>query len=313
MNIWNGIEGFPDDRGSVVATIGNYDGVHVGHRAIVEGVVTEARQRALPSLLITFEPHPLAVVAPERQPRLLQTRRQKLDSLEQIGLDDVLILRFDESLAALDGSSFFESLLCEHVELAAIHVGETFRFGHRRAGNLELLRNIGVRRGFDVVGVPAVRLAEESVSSSAIRAAVEAGDVERAARLLGRPFTLAGEVVRGDGRGASLEFPTANLEVENEIVPAAAVYVSETLALAGRHPSMTNIGVRPTFGGGEVRVETHLLDFADDLYGERMELMLLARIRDEQEFPNPGELADQIARDRAAAEAYFQNLHLRTP
>jgi riboflavin kinase/FMN adenylyltransferase len=313
VNVWNGIEGYPEDRGAVVATIGNYDGVHRGHRVILDGIVAEARRGGLPSLLITFEPHPLAVVAPERRPALLQTRRQKLDCLEQAGLDDVLILTFDGALAELEGEAFFADLLCAHVELAAVQVGENFRFGHRRAGDLELLREIGSRQGFDVVGVPPVRQGDDTVSSSAIRAAVAAGDVERAARLLGRPFSLTGEVVRGDGRGADLDFPTANLEVENEVLPTGGVYVSETRVLAGRYPSMTNVGVRPTFGGREVRVETHLLDFSDDLYGERLELDLLARIRDEQRFDGPGELADQLARDRAAAEAYFHNLHLRAP
>jgi len=313
MNIWNGIDDYPEDRGRVVASIGNFDGVHVGHQRILDGVVAEASRRDLPALLITFEPHPVAVVAPERRPALLQTRRQKLDCLEQAGLSDVLILRFDAEVAALEGAAFFEQLLCPRVDLGAVHVGENFRFGRDRLGDLQLLRRIGERASFEVVGVPPVRLGDHTVSSSAIRLAVTNGDVERAAALLGRCFSLTGEVVRGDGRGTGLDFPTANHDVENEILPGNGVYVSETLALAGHYPSMTNVGVRPTFGGRSVRVESHLLEFDGDLYGERIEVRFLARIRDEQEFATPAELSDQIARDRAAAEAFFHNLPFRAP
>jgi riboflavin kinase/FMN adenylyltransferase len=313
MIIWNDTADYPDHRGKVVASIGNFDGVHVGHVAILASAVEEARRRELPALLITFEPHPLAVVAPARRPVLLQTRRQKLGALEQAGLSDVLVLHFDEQMAALDGEAFFGQLLAGGVDLAAVHVGENFRFGHRRTGDLGLLRVIGEHHGFDVVGVPPICIDGTTVSSSVIRRAVVAGDIERAGRLLGRCFALTGEVVRGEGRGSGLQFPTANLETENEIVPGNGVYVTETLALAGRYPSMTNVGVRPTFGGKTVVVESHLLDFVGDLYGERLEVRFLARIRDEQEFPSAFELADQIARDRAAAEAYFHNVQFRSP
>jgi riboflavin kinase/FMN adenylyltransferase len=305
MNIWNGIECYPHDAGHVVATIGNYDGVHLGHRAILDRVVQTARARGLRSLLVSFSPHPLAVIAPERRPRLLQTRGQKLESLQQLGLSDLLILEFTPELAALTAQEFFDRIL--DVAFTAVVVGDNFRFGHRRHGDLELLRRIGHARGFEVHGVPPLRADGAVISSSAIREALDAGDVERAARWLGRPYAVAGEVVHGDGRGRELGCPTANLELENEVVPARGVYVTETLALAGRFPSVTNVGVRPTFGGEALTVETHLLGFDDDLYHERVGLRFLARLRDERRFPGSAALADQIARDRAAAEAYFQN------
>jgi riboflavin kinase/FMN adenylyltransferase len=310
MRIWNGIQRYVDGPPEVVASIGNYDGVHLGHQETLRRVVDDARQRGLPSMLITFDPHPAAVVAPERRPLHLQTRRQKLDSLAATGLTDLLVLRFTAEMAALSGEEFFSRVLEPQIRFAAIHVGDNFRFGRDRGGDVEMLRRIGTRLGFDVEGVRAVRVDGETVSSSAIRNAVIEGDVGRARRMLGRPFSVIGEVVQGDGRGAEIHFPTANVAVENETVPAVGVYVTETLALATRFPSVTNVGTRPTFGGKELSVESHLLEFDGDLYTERIEVRFLDRIRDEMRFASGIELGDQIARDRAAAEAYFENMQL---
>jgi riboflavin kinase/FMN adenylyltransferase len=310
MRIWNGIERYDSGPQEVVASIGNYDGVHLGHREILRRVVEQGRRRGLPSLLISFEPHPAAVVAPERRPKHLQTRRQKLDSLEETGLSDLLILEFTAKLAALDAGQFFAQILAPHLRFASIHVGENFRFGKNREGDLRALRRIGERMGFETDGVPPVEVGGETVSSSAIRASVQTGYVERATSMLGRPFAVVGEVVPGEGRGEDLQFPTANVAVENEMIPAVGVYVTETLALASRYPSVTNVGVRPTFGGSEITVESHLLEFEGDLYTERVEVRFLARIRDEMRFDSAVELGDQIARDRAAAEAFFRNLQL---
>lgn len=308
MNVWNALDAFPTGREPLVATIGNFDGVHLGHQAILVSVTTAAKARSAPSLVVTFDPHPLAVVAPSRRPKLLQTRRQKLETLESCGLDGVLILPFDRELASLDGEGFFGSYLAERLRFASVHVGRNFRFGRARGGDLQMLESIGKSRGFRVVGVPHVEVGDETVSSSAIRLAVEAGDVERARAMLGRPYAIAGRVVRGEGRGRLMEFPTANLAVENELLPRRGVYVTETAAFATRVPSITNIGVRPTFGGTTLAVETHLIDVDEDLYDERLEVRFLARLRDERKFGGPGELADQIARDRAAAQSYFSGL-----
>jgi riboflavin kinase/FMN adenylyltransferase len=310
MNIWNGMESLPDEMSPVVASIGKCDGVHLGHQEIMRRVADEARRQQLPALLISFDPHPTAIVAPDRLPRLIQTRRQKLDCLELTGLTDFLILEFDEALAALDGNQFFTEVLLPKLRFAALFVGENFRFGRDRSGDLALLRELGESEGFEVYGVEPVLLEGEIVSSSAIRRAVEAGNVELAARMLGRPFGLSGEVVEGTGRGRELQFPTANLQVETELLPRSGVYVTETVALASRHPSITNVGIRPTFSGRELTVESHLLEFDDDLYTERVEVRFLARVRDEMKFENPVDLADQIARDRAAALSYFQNVRI---
>jgi riboflavin kinase/FMN adenylyltransferase len=311
MNIWNGIGAYPEEARPVVASIGNYDGVHLGHQAILRLVVDDARRRGLPAMLITFDPHPASVLAPERRPRLLQTRRQKLDRLQDTGLTDLLLLEFNEDLAALSGEQFFDGLLSPRLSVATIHVGENFRFGRGRAGDLDLLRRIGLRLGFDVNGVAPVLLDEMLISSSAIRTAIAEGNVELAREMLGRPFSILGEVVRGDGRGHSLQCPTANLEYDNELVPRPGVYVTESVVLASRCPSLTNVGYRPTVGGAALTVETHILDFEEEIYGERLEVRFLAHLRDEVRFDGLSELADQLARDRAAAESYVQHQRLR--
>jgi len=311
MRVWNDIERVPSGDGPLVASIGNYDGVHVGHQRILERTVAAARARHVPSLLISFEPHPLAVVAPERRPQLLQTREQKLDALEQTGLEHVLMLKFTPEIATLSGEEFFADVLDQHLTFAAMHVGHNFRFGRHRSAGIEALERIGAARGFEVSGTPQVQVDGGVVSSTRIRAAVKEGDVSAASRMLGRPFALTGEVVRGAGRGAKLLLPTANLEVENEICPAPGVYVTESAVLAARQAAMTNVGFRPTFNGTLLTVETHIIEFEGDLYGERMEVRFLDRIRDEMRFENPSDLADQLARDRAAAESYFQNLQIQ--
>jgi len=310
MNVWNALESFPTGREPIVATIGNFDGVHLGHQAILASVARESRARRAPSLLVTFDPHPLAVVAPGRRPKLLMTRRQKLEVLESAGLDGVLVLPFDRELAAMTGEEFFSDHLAARIRFASVHVGRNFRFGQARSGDLRLLEAIGAAGGFAVEGIPPVEIDGETVSSSAIRIAVEDGEVERAAAMLGRAFALTGEVVRGEGRGRSLDYPTANLAVDNEMIPRRGVYVTETIVLASRFPSVTNVGVRPTFGGTRLCVETHLIDVEDDLYGERIEVRFLARLRDEIRFDGPAALSDQISRDLAAAHGFFSRLAL---
>ena len=310
MNVWNSYEAFPTGREPMFATIGNFDGVHLGHQAILKSVIASAKARSAPSLLITFDPHPLAVVAPSRRPKLLQTRRQKLETLEATGLDGLLVLPFDRELAALSAEEFIAEYLAERIHFASIQVGRDFRFGHARTGDIRLLEALGAKHSFSVVALAPVEVQGEIVSSSAIRSAIEDGDIGKANAMLGRPFVLAGEVVRGAGRGRQLEFPTANLAIENETIPRHGVYVTETSAFASRFPSVTNVGVRPTFGGAGLSVESHLLDVDEDLYGERIEVRFLARLRDEQKFSGPSELADQIARDKAAAVSYFTGLTL---
>jgi riboflavin kinase/FMN adenylyltransferase len=310
MKVWNGLADLPERKSPVVASIGNYDGVHRGHQAILASAIADARRRGLVAALITFDPHPLTVVAPDRRPDLVQTRRQKLRSLEQTGIDEVLILQFDTALAQLDGEAFFNDYLLPRCPLAAVHVGQNFRFGKARRGDVDLLTAIGQRAGFEVERAEAVTVDDRIVSSSAVREAVRTGDVACATRLLGHPFALTGLVARGAARGAELGFPTANLEPDNMLLPRVGVYLSQVRALAGLHVAMTNVGVRPTFGDERLCVEAHLLDFDQDLYGQRIEVLFLERLRDEQRFDGSEQLADQLARDRAATESYFAQLRL---
>jgi len=310
MNVWNSLDAFPTGREPICATIGNFDGVHLGHQAILASVIGAAKQRSSPSLLISFDPHPLAVVAPSRGPKLLQTRRQKLEALEATRLDGILMLPFDRELAALTGEEFFGGYLAQRIRFATVHVGSNFRFGRARGGDIRLLQTIGAELLFSVIAVPPVTVNGEPVSSSAIRTAIDEGDVAKARAFLGRPFAVTGEVVRGEGRGRTLGFPTANVAVDNETVPRRGVYVTETVAFSSRFPSITNVGVRPTFGGTTLAVESHLIDVHEDLYGERVEVRFLARLRDEATFAGPTELADQLARDHAAATSYFSGLSL---
>ena len=306
MIVWHGLERCPPGTQAALA-LGNFDGVHLGHQAVLQQVQASARAGQARAVLVTFEPHPAEVLAPERRPRLLQTRRQKLAALEEAGVDAVLVLPFDLALAALSAEEFLERL-CTALIPRSIHVGTGFRFGRERQGDVALLRAIGARHGFAVEEVPPLEVDGARVSSSRIREAVLAGRVEVARGLLGRPYALEGRVVRGEGRGAMLAFPTANLAVENELPPLRGVYVTETVALALRWHSVTNVGVRPTFDGSRLTVESHLIDYEGHLYGERVEACFLARLRDERRFPDATALADQIARDRAAAVAWFQSL-----
>ena len=308
MNVWNGLDACPTGREPMAATLGNFDGIHLGHRAILASVVGAARSRGIRSLWITFDPHPLAVVAPSRRPKLLMTRRQKIDAIDAAGIDGLLILPFDREMASLPGEAFLTDVLGARIRFASVHVGRGFRFGHLRSADLAALEALGAARGFTVVGVPPVEVEGETVSSTAVRQAVEEGDVVRARAMLGRPFELTGTVVRGEGRGRKLRFPTANVAVENEMIPRRGVYVTESVAMATRFPSVTNVGVRPTFSGTAVTVESHLLDVDEDLYGARVEVRFLARLRDEMRFDGPAALADQIARDVAAATSYFAGL-----
>ena len=307
MNIWNGLDAIPAGEAPFVATIGNYDGVHLGHQSILKRIVQRARRDGLPSLLITFDPHPLSVVAPDRQPTLLQTRGQKLDSLCETGISDLWILPFTTALAALDGRSFFRETLAPRLQFREIHVGDNFRFGHGRKGDVALLRELGNSSGFEVLDVDPVLLDDLAVSSSRIRRSVAEGDVELAARMLGRPFELQGEIIRGAGRGKLLEFPTANLLSDNSLFPGGGVYITECLLNATRYGGMTNVGTRPTFDDGVVSIETHLLGVHGEFYGDPMVLRFLTRLRDEVRFDSAEKLVDQLARDRAATESFFEN------
>lgn len=294
---------------SAVVTVGNFDGVHRGHLALVARAVALAAARGVPAVALTFDPHPAAVLRPEAAPGLLQTLDDRVAALRAAGVDDVVVRRFDAALAALDPAAFVADVLVGELGAGAVVVGENFRFGRGAAGDVARLRELGAATGLAVEAVPLVGGDGAAVSSSALRAALAAGDVAAVAAGLGRPYALEGEVVRGDGRGRTIGVPTANVAVgADRALPGDGVYACRVTGtdaagapVAG--PAVVNVGRRPTFDGAGRTVEAHLLDAGPDLdlYGGRLRLEPVARIRGEQRFPGPEALVARIREDVAEA------------
>jgi len=292
----------------VVATIGNYDGVHCGQRAILDRLVGRARALELPAAVITFNPHPLTVVAPERAPRRLASKVQKRRELESAGVDAVVEIRFDREFSRTGAEEFVRKFLHERLDVRAVVVGSQFTFGREKGGQLSLLERLGEELGFEAEGIAEVLHLDAPVSSSRIRQAVLAGDVALAAEMLGRPYAMRGTIVRGQRRGAVLEFPTINLAPRQEVNPARGVYIGEVQFDEGPPlPAVTNVGVRPTISeGGDLVVESHILDFSRDVYGMDAEVSFLQRLRDEKQFESVEALTQQIQLDTERARRYFE-------
>ena len=293
-----------------VLAIGNFDGIHLGHQAILRTTVERARALNAVSTALTFDPSPRKVLRPETAPPRLSTNAQRMEWFNALGLEAVVVLHFTLDLARLSPEEFVDQILLRDLHVKAVLVGENFRFGHRQAGDVKLLSELGAKHGFDVVIVPPVVYRGEVVSSTIIRREVAEGDVSHAARLLGRPFALTGEVVSGSGTGRRFTFPTLNLAAEQELLPARGVYITRS-CLEGEtrsHRSVTNIGLRPTFNGSSLSVETHLLDTELATAPNRIEVRFCNRLREEKKFSGPEELRAQIARDIARANKYFSRL-----
>ena len=281
-----------------VVTIGNFDGVHLGHRAILARVLQRARELAGQAVAITFNPHPLKVLRPEMNLPLLTTSDQKLALLAASGLDGVVVLPFTHELAALSARDFIKQYFCERLQVREVVVGHDYRFGRGREGDIDLLTEMGKIHSFTVQVVWAVEAEGAVVSSSLIRALLRLGKVAEAARLLGRPYAVGGRVVRGKGRGAKLlGVPTANLRPDNELLPASGIYAVRVRRGAETFPGVANIGTCPTFDNQELSLEVHLLEFQGDLYGENLEVQFVGRLREERRFPSLEALAAQIRAD----------------
>jgi riboflavin kinase/FMN adenylyltransferase len=289
-------------------TIGAYDGVHLGHRALLRDLCDRAAADGLSSVVVTFDRHPAYVVRPESAPRQLTSLEQKLELLADCGVDRTVVVAFDDERANETAEDFVKEVLVDQLSARLVVVGEDFHFGHGRKGNVALLRELGERWGFEVVGVGLTDDGTEPVSSTRIRALLAAGDVEEAARLLGRPHEVRGPVVRGDGRGGpELGFPTANLEIPDDIaLPADGVYAGHFRRADGSlHRAAIKVGRRPTFyepGNAPVLVEAYLLQFDGDLYGEPSRVSFAHRLRDEQRFESVEDLIAQMHQDVAQAE-----------
>jgi riboflavin kinase/FMN adenylyltransferase len=293
-----------------VATIGNFDGVHLGHRAIFHRVVAEARQAQGTATVITFNPHPLKLLAPERAPLLINTYAERERLIAASCIDLLVCLPFTPALAALPATTFVQDILLGALGLKHLIIGYDYAFGRDRQGNAAFLQECGERCGFTVEVLPPIKQNQEVYSSTRIRQLLQMGEVEAAASLLGRHFTLEGEVVHGAGRGQHLGFPTANLRTEKEILPQEGVYAVKVRHNAALLDGVANIGRNPTFGENELTVEVHLLDVQDNLYGETLRLYFLQRLRAEERFATVSELCAAIQADIDRARQILNHTRL---
>jgi riboflavin kinase/FMN adenylyltransferase len=286
-----------------VLTLGNFDGVHRGHQQILRRLTATARATQGPSVVLTFRPHPATVLAPGREPLLLTDWRSRLERIGEHGVDATIVQRFTRAFSQIEAEDFVRRFLVGGLGVHTVVVGHRVSFGHNRAGGAELLRQLGGECGFSVEVVGPVEAGGLLVSSSAVRQAIGAGDLERAALLLGRPHAIGGRVVHGQHRGRNLGFPTANLRIAGLMLPPDGVYAVRVRTSAGQATGVANLGYRPTFREHERSLEVHLFDFDANLYGQRLDVGFVHRLRGEVKFPNPEALVEQITRDVAAARA----------
>ncbi len=292
--------------GASAVTIGNFDGVHIGHQHLFKLVSDAARRCGGTPTVLTFDPHPAKVVAPERAPRLLTTPEERIGLMARYGIEQVLLLPFSADVARLSPEEFVDRILVRALGAKAVVVGDNFRFGHKQAGDTRLLAELGSRYGYETSIAGAVKCRGRVVSSSAVRALIDAGNMALACRFLNRPYALSGIVVRGHGIGSKQTVPTLNLKTEAEVLPARGVYITRTHDKSRSWNSITNVGVRPTFGGQELSIETFLLE---PLIGEtpsQIRVEFLRRVREERKFESPEALKEQIMRDVARAQTYFR-------
>ncbi len=308
MNVLYRLEEPPREYSKLIATIGNFDGMHLGHQQLIRDLVERAAGTRGTPTVITFHPHPLQVLAPNNAPRQIQTLDQKLATIESLGIKLVFVIPFDLQFARTSARDFVNRVLCDKLHLSEIYVGPNFAFGYRREGSFNLLKEIGRERGFLVGKIRQVQFRGSRVSSTAVRQALTAGQVSLARRLLARPYSLEGSIVHGTAVGAGIRVPTANLETSNELIPRNGVYVTQLAVDGRRRESVTNIGIRPTVTGatGPLSIETHILNFHGDIYGRKVALEFFIRLRDERRFPDTGALVRQIQRDVDRAQKYFR-------
>ncbi len=303
MRIVRGLESVPPDARPSAVALGIFDGVHLGHRAILGTALTRARAAGLEAVACTFDPHPMEVLQPERAPRPITTLDERLALIGATGVDAVVVIAFSRDLAAIEPEAFVKDVLLARLHAREIVVGYNHRFGRGARGDARLLEALADRSGFLAHVVPPMTVEGAAVSSSEIRAALQRGDVTTAARDLGRPYAIAGTVTSGAGRGRTLGFPTANIASDRAVLVARGVYRGRVEVDGRPHSAVVNVGVRPTFGETTLAVEAHILDFAGDLYGRRVRLDFLERLRDEMRFPSVEDLKAQVSRDIAAARS----------
>jgi riboflavin kinase/FMN adenylyltransferase len=301
MRIVRGLESYrPEGVASAVA-LGAFDGIHLGHRAILGTAVAEARRAGLSAVACTFDRHPMEVLQPERAPLPITTLDERLELIGETGIDTTVVVAFTPAVAAVEAEAFVRDVLVDTLKAREIVVGFNHRFGRGARGDAQLLERLAGPLGFRAHIVPALMVDGVTVSSSEIRGALQRGDLPVATRLLGRHYSICGTIVQGAGRGRTLGFPTANVSTDRPLGLPAGVYVCQVVIGPSPHQAVVNVGVRPTFGETELAIEAHIIDFAGDLYGERVKLIFLRRLREERKFPSVDDLRRQIALDVAAA------------
>ena len=306
MRLFHGTDNAEIQRPTVL-TLGVFDGLHLGHQLIMRTVVERARAIGAVPTVITFDPHPRSVLHPESAPPLLQTLDQKVEGFGVLGIEQTIVVRFDEAFSQIRAEDFLRDTVKDRLHAKEVYLGRGFAFGHNREGNIELLRRVSNDLGFVADEVPEVRFRNQRVSSSQVRSLLSQGKVNLARRLLGRPYGVEGRVEHGAERGAVLGFPTANLHPRNRVIPAHGVYITGTLIDGEWRRSVTNVGVRPTFAAGtEPSVETFVLNWAGDLYGDVVRVRFLYRLRNERKFASIEDLKKQIEKDVKRAESYFE-------
>jgi riboflavin kinase/FMN adenylyltransferase len=326
MRLIRGLHNLRERDRDCVATIGNFDGVHLGHRAVFQRLLQRGRELGLPATVITFEPQPMEFFQPDAAPARLTRLREKLAAIEADGIDRVMLLEFGHKLAEMPAQAFIQQLLVDGLGVRFLLVGDDFRFGHNRGGDFDLLVAEGGRRGFDVANLHTITHGEERISSTRIREELARGDLAQAAHLLGRPYALRGRVAHGDKRGRTIGFPTANLALHRRTPPLTGVFAVAVRELGGERlsrehpgqwrtngpdtwrgwwPGVANVGRRPTVNGVDLRLEVHLFDFDGDLYGAQLEVEPRLKLRDERRFESFDDLKAQIDRDATAARDYL--------
>jgi riboflavin kinase/FMN adenylyltransferase len=295
--------------GPCALTIGNFDGVHCGHQAMLARLKAAAAERGLPAAVMTFEPHPREVFTPELAPARLTSLREKIELFKTHGIDRVVLVRFSKRFASLSPQEFIQQVLISGIQARWILIGDDFKFGAKRAGDLALLRAAGTQQGFEVESLSSVLVDGERVSSTAVRAALTQGELDKAARYLGRPYSISGRVVHGDKLGKELGFPTANIQMKHNKPPLSGIFAVELNGLDGcRLPGVASLGVRPTVKtNGVATLEVHVFDFHERIYGAHVRVDFLHKLRDEEKYPDLPSLIAQIERDVVEAKEYFNH------
>jgi riboflavin kinase/FMN adenylyltransferase len=298
MNVFNSLDEISDDFRGAVATIGNFDGVHLGHQYIFQKVIHHARQEKSRAVVITFEPHPKMVLHPERKPfYLITSLEEKIARIAETGMDGLLLIPFSLEFSHTTAREFVRSILWDRLRISKIYIGHDYTFGRGREGNETSLAVAGEQLGFAVEVVSAFKVGEAVISSTLTRNLILEGRVKEAALYLGRPYNLSGEVISGHRRGRDLGFPTANLRPDKALIPARGIYAVRLLLEGKARQGVLNIGFNPTFSDNTLSVEVHIFDFDEDIYGKRLEVLFIDRIRDEMKFESPARLVEQIRRD----------------